>query len=82
MSTVTKEQMADKDWLDNLKYCLCGHEVLNTELHQGCVISGISRGLFTSYSGWKEYCLENGKRVAEYYRSSIPYAQQIPEQPK
>ena len=82
MSTATKEQIADKAWLDNLKYCICGYEVLDTELHKGCVVSGITRGIFTSYSGWKEYCLENGKRVSDYYSNNIPHFQQIPGQSK
>lgn len=71
MHTATLEEVRDEKWLNNLKICLCGNQVLDIKSHDPCIISGITRGLFETHSMWKEYCVENGKRVAEFYRNSL-----------
>jgi hypothetical protein len=71
-ATVTQEQIT-KEWLDNLKICLCGQTITHTNPapHKGCIISGIARKLFTDLHGWEEYCKENGQRIAPYYNNSV-----------
>lgn len=68
-ATVTEEQTTT-EWLDNLKICLCGQTITDTNPtpHKGCLISGIARKLFTDLHGWEEYCKENGQRIASYHR--------------
>ena len=69
--TATREQVANKEWIDNLTLCLCGNEVteLDSTTHEGCIISGIGRKVFADKRGWVEYCKKNGQRIAGYYRS-------------
>ena len=70
--SVTREQIMSDEWIDNLTICLCGKEVhtLESLRHEGCIISGIARNLFTDRKGWIEYSKKNGRRIAPYYRSS------------
>ena len=35
--------------------------------HEPCVQSGIFQGKFKKESEWKEFCKQNGRRVAKYY---------------
>ena len=68
--STTQEQLPNKEWIENLKICLCGHTLSGVEsssIHKGCIISGIGRNLFTDKNGWIEYCKENGQRIAVYY---------------
>jgi hypothetical protein len=70
--SATREQIMSDEWIDNLTICLCGKEVDNLDslTHEGCIISGIARNLFTDRKGWIEYSKKNGRRIAPYYRSS------------
>jgi hypothetical protein len=65
----TIQQTSSEDYLQGLRYCLCGKQLTDDTLHDGCIQSGIYRGMFKDINGWREYCIINGRRVAEYFRS-------------
>ena len=71
METATIEEVSDENWLNNLKICICGKKVIDMKSHHPCIISGTERGIFKTHSAWKEYCIENGKRIAGFYRNSL-----------
>ena len=64
----TRDQTSDEDYLQSLRYCLCGKQMTDDTIHDGCIQSGIYRYMFKDIAGWREYCISNGKRVADYFR--------------
>jgi len=71
-NTATIEQIFDEEWLENLRICICGN-IIQAETHEGCLISGISRGIFTDISGWRGCSKENGQRIAQHYRETARF---------
>lgn len=63
----TNGEIEKEGFIDSLSYCLCGLEAKSIKGHEPCVQSGIFQGKFTKESEWKEFCKQNGRRVAEYY---------------
>ena len=63
----TNGEIEKEGFIDSLSYCLCGLEVKSIKGHEPCVQSGIFQGKYKTESGWKEFCKQNGRRVAEYY---------------
>ena len=63
----TNGEIEKEGFIDSLSYCLCGLEVKSMKGHEPCVQSGIFQGKYKTESGWKEFCKQNGRRVAEYY---------------
>ena len=63
----TNGEIEKEGFIDSLSYCLCGLEVKSIKEHEPCVQSGIFQRKFTKESEWKEFCKQNGRRVAEYY---------------
>ena len=59
-----------KDMSDAPPYCICGQKALEERSHRGCIESGVLRNIFTDIHGWREYCIENGKRIAPYYATN------------
>ena len=70
----TNGEIEKEGFIDSLSYCLCGLEVKSTKAHEGCVQSGIFQGKYKTESGWKEFCKQNGRRVAEYYMGAARLA--------
>ena len=68
MSTLTSKELVNEIYLSSLRYCICGSQVQEEKKHHSCIVSGVARKIFTDIEGWKSYCIENGKRVASYYR--------------
>jgi len=66
--THTLDQVNSEEYLNSLRYCLCGEQMTDDTLHHGCIQSGINCGIFKDIAGWREYCITNGKRVADYFR--------------
>jgi hypothetical protein len=63
----THAEIEKEGFIDSLSYCLCGLEVKSTKAHEACIQSGIFQGKYKTESGWREFCKQNGRRVAEYY---------------
>ena len=77
MSTLTSNELVNEMYLSSLRYCICGSQVQEEKEHRSCIVSGISRKIFTDIDGWKAYCLENGRRIASYYRIETSFPEHL-----
>jgi hypothetical protein len=70
----TNGEVEKEGFIDSLSYCLCGLEVKSRKGHESCIQSGIFQGKYKTESEWKEFCKQNGRRVAEYYMGAARLA--------
>ena len=77
MSTLTSTELMTEMYISSLRYCICGSQVKQDKEHDSCIVSGITRKIFTDVDGWKAYCLENGRRIASYYRRETTFPEHV-----